>query len=207
MGFLHPKRREGYQLLADFALGAMKRAEEAGKLQDNTAYRTVALTLFLRAFRTLNAIRILCDEGYGEEALVLARSLLNIAIDLGYISMEDSDSPARRWLFFYGIVAREEIHRHPSPDDLSDVAEVQELGDEIVRRFPAYEKDARKGWSGLSIREGAQKSNIEARYWYDYVYWDLSSVEHADSFGTATTSFRTDKGRANYCTEPPDPWL
>ena len=39
------------------------------------------------------------------------------------------------------------------------------------------------------------------------MYWDLSSAEHADSFGTATTSFRTDKGRANYCTEPSDPWL
>jgi len=176
-------------------------------LHEDTSYRKVVLCLFPRAVKAFHAIRLLCDEGYGEDGLVLARSLINIAIDLGFISAEDREKCATRWFFYYAIVALDEVTRHPVPDDLSDVARLSELRDEIVRRDPQVSKTFRRGWSGKTIAERAEKSGLDHKYWYKYIYWELSAVEHSDVFGTTSLVRSSGKGWERYITPHSPAWV
>ncbi len=184
VGRLHDKILQAHRLVADFSRKAMERADKAGLLKRDTPYRGVVLVLFPRALKAFNAIGLLCDAGLGEDALVLTRTLINVGIDLSYISVEDREQRARRWWWFYGVAAYQEVTRHPRPDDLSDVAEIKELSDEVVRRIPDLGRGS--GWAGLTIAARARQSGLDSEYWYKYQYWYLSGVEHSDALGTAS---------------------
>ena len=62
-----------------------------------TAAGPGVMFLFGKIWRSFNAARILAQEGYGPDAMVVARSLVNGAIDLAYIVREDSEERARQW--------------------------------------------------------------------------------------------------------------
>lgn len=62
-----------------------------------TAAGPAVVFLLGKIWRSFNAARILAQEGYGPDAMVVARSLVNGAIDLGYIVKADSEERARQW--------------------------------------------------------------------------------------------------------------
>src|SRR4029077_11854845 len=55
------------------------------KLRVRTRPEEVCAFLFGKATKTLNAIRVLCEAGFGQDAVILTRSLVNLVIDLWYI--------------------------------------------------------------------------------------------------------------------------
>src|SRR5690242_7420085 len=56
-----------------------------GRLRMTGQARKVLAGAFGKAIKTLDAIRIACESGCGEDAMILARSLVNLTINLGYI--------------------------------------------------------------------------------------------------------------------------
>jgi len=55
------------------------------KLRVRTRPEEVCAFLFGKATKTMNAIRVLCEGGFGQDAVILTRSLVNLVIDLWYI--------------------------------------------------------------------------------------------------------------------------
>jgi hypothetical protein len=61
--------------------------------------RTVLAGCYGKALKTLDAIRIPCEAGDGEDAMILARSLVNLTINMGYVGRaSDPDEPARDFI-------------------------------------------------------------------------------------------------------------
>jgi hypothetical protein len=179
--------------------------------------------LFARATKTVWAIRILCEEGLGEDALVLGRSLLNLLIDFAYISAAESERRGTLWEKFEDVLAYELATRQQRAheDELvereyteEEIAEYRAARDAAVREFfPWYDRgEYHRGWSGKTIRERARGADrrvvpegrghpgLEPEY--ELVYWALSGVEHSDVFGVASLIRVDGEGHVSVSAEP-----
>src|SRR5260370_41473566 len=57
-----------------------------------------AAMLYGRSRKAVDAVRLLAATGFGHDAMVLARSLVNACIDLAYICKADSDDRTDQWI-------------------------------------------------------------------------------------------------------------
>ena len=71
----------------------------AGGYPDTKKNRIVSAFL-VKATKTHNAIIILCKQGYGEDAVILARSLFDMLVDILYITRFKLDTMADRYEFY-----------------------------------------------------------------------------------------------------------
>jgi len=87
------------QSILSLADGLYQRNEGKAVL-DRTRYSAMAVaSLYGKARKQMEAIYLLASQGYGEDAMILARSLANLCIDLGYVTAEadQTETRARRW--------------------------------------------------------------------------------------------------------------
>ena len=126
-----------------------------------------------KALKTFDAIRILCEGGYGEDAVILARSLVNVIINMGYIrSASDRDELARDFVAAGRIAHRDFMKQFPEPSPDS--------GKEVD--WPAFEKRAKR-WE-FNIRKRAEDAGLEKTYQEHYRFG--SSFEHSDAWSLAS---------------------
>lgn len=143
---------------------------------------TLAVAFFFaKAWKTYNAILILAEKGYGEDAMILARSLTGLCIDLAYISQEDSEERARDWQAV-GKLTRRRIAKefNTTPPD-----EATTNWNEIKTRAKRWMKPG-------SIESRAQASGL--LNFYKIAYRRGSTFEHSDSWSSLTYLERNEAG-------------
>lgn len=153
--------------------------ELAGTLWERNASRVTldtgrpstaaVLGLHAKARKTFRAIGLLARQGYGEDRIILARSLINLCIDLGYICREDSDDRARQWMA-RGRISRRELGERfgVKPPDEAKV-------DWAVMTTQA------KKWKAVPIFDRAKDADL--LNFYEVAYRHGSVFEHSDAWG------------------------
>lgn len=118
----------------------------------------VILLAAAKADKTLNAILFLCQNGFGEDATILSRSLFEIYWNLEYIFSIDDNSLAKRF-FDYDWVVRKEMYDYikdkplfqqiiSSKDNEDDIIEVEKQALEMNKK---YNFNKPFGWAPISI--------------------------------------------------------
>jgi hypothetical protein len=135
-----------------------------------TSAGPTVMFLFGKIWKSFNAARILAQEGYGPDAMVVARSLVNGAIDLGYIVKANSEERARQWCAV-GEMAQQQYREQfgGAPDRDRDL------------NGASIEAQA-KLWRKLGIKKRAEDSGLEDLYRIAYAAG--SSTEHSDSWSS-----------------------
>jgi len=148
-----------------------------------------------KAHKTHRAIVVLCRQGYGEDAAILLRTLLELAIDVRYIALDPGDDRGQRWLD-YDSVTRYEFSatalRSPLPEwddvrqSIQEDPALQQRIDAEARRVQkrwGFWKAERKGrligpgyWHGSSTKQIAKQIGWE--WSYDLVYTQTSLLTH-----------------------------
>jgi uncharacterized protein DUF5677 len=125
-----------------------------------------------KAEKTARAALLIANRGYTEDAFILARSLVNLAIDLSYLSARDTD----RFETYRaaGRVARRRVA------EAADVAPV----DEERIDWTSAEKRARLWQKPGAIKQRASKSGCTEIY--ERAYRHGSSYEHSDAWSLLT---------------------
>jgi hypothetical protein len=98
---------------------------EAKAILDRSPQATLAVaSLYAKGRKQAEALELIASKGYGEDdALILARSLVNLCIDLAYITTDPSQTEdrARRWAAKGRVVRREFGNRvGTTPPDEND---------------------------------------------------------------------------------------
>lgn len=143
---------------------------------------TLAVTFFFaKAWKTYNAVLILAEKRYGEDAMILARSLTSLCIDLAYICQEDSEERARDWQAV-GKLTRKRLAKefNTAPPD-----EATTDWDEIKIRAKRWKKPG-------SIESRARASGL--LNFYKIAYRRGSSFEHSDSWSSLSYLERNEAG-------------
>lgn len=93
------RERHGKALRACEDLTALDREIRAAHpISAKGGGRLAVVFLHAKARKTFGAILLLAREGYGEDAMILARSLTNVCIDLAYLTAADTPERVRVWL-------------------------------------------------------------------------------------------------------------
>jgi hypothetical protein len=148
----------------------------------NTLTKRIILFHYIRAINLHIAIVKLCMEGHANEAFVILRSLLNLLINLKWITSEDSQSRMQRFADFDIVGKKLSIDRAINKGTISKEKAAERFPD-LNRKFEVVKmkynlKSNRdfKNWSGVNIFNMAQEIGFED-YYLD-IYSQLSDIEH-----------------------------
>ncbi len=89
---------QAYDQVISVADDLLARNEQKFAIDPARRRTRAAALLYGRSRKAVDAVRILAANGYGEDAMVLARSLVNACIDLAYICKLDSDDRTEQWI-------------------------------------------------------------------------------------------------------------
>ena len=141
----------------------------AGRFRMKGTARKVFASAWGKALKTLDAIRITCESGFGEDALILARSLVNSTINVSYIGRGvDPDERARDYVASGRIAHRKFLLQFgPLPPGWDKDVD-----------WPTTEERAKR-WDNVPIADRAREAGVSALYEQTYRFG--SSFEHSDS--------------------------
>jgi len=155
-----------YDLMAD--VGQAVRKLPAG-WQPRSAQKVVVLHLFVRSYKTTQAIHTLFSNGFSQDAQSLLRGLTEGVIDLYYI-LRKPGMRARQFADFI-VIGKKDWMRSmelafpewPIPPQVKKKVESEYSA--LLARRPDY-KHLRRSWSSRGIAERAQDANCKNLYFY-----------------------------------------
>lgn len=146
-----------------------------------SAYSRALDLFFVEAFKSHGSLYPLCVMGHGEDAATIARRLLEIAFQVGYLCLEDQDREKRGELYLaYFWHNAKEIIKLNIPEDRRQWWEKHyDLHKRWLPLRPSG--DPLQNWSGLSFAAMAERIGLKDTYETDYRF--LSNVAHCSARG------------------------
>jgi hypothetical protein len=142
-----------------------------------------------KAFKTHEALMLLCKKGYGEDAFMLARTLFELGVMSSYILQDPTEKILRRYLEHDWVTRKEMYDYVITKDDLLESLNkemearltnpIEEVGKEYSRVMKEYQYKPHGGWSDKSISKMAE--SIGRKDMYDTVYRVQCTVSHANA--------------------------
>lgn len=140
--------------------------------------------LFIQAFKSHGSLYSLCILGHCEDAATIARRILEIALQVGYLDCEESEREkrGREYLAYFFHLVPKGILGNPSLTP-KERERWQELYDEN-KKWLKFTKSGNPlpTWAGLSVADLAKKLNMQITYDVDYRF--LSNMAHGSSAGS-----------------------
>jgi hypothetical protein len=155
--------------------------------------------LYCRSYRLHWSILILCDNGFGQEAGILLRSLIEQVVNMAWIGKEDPDHRAKLFVD-YSHIARKKLYdnweKHRVFDNLTDpqkqfIEDKREIERLYLEAKENYKDESR--WAPKHIKTRADEVGLG--YDWDFYYWNLSFFVHSNS--ASQFEFIRKKGKDN----------
>jgi hypothetical protein len=186
----YAKAFDGFERIQQVGDQLVERNQEKVVL-DRTRFATLAaVSLYAKARKAARALHLLADNGFGEDGLILGRSMVNLAIDFEYIcgTKSTAEAFARQW-FARGQVVRHEFATRTGTRWKS--------ADKIEWKRETLLANA---WKACSIEQRARAANMPS--YYDLPYRHGCSFDHSDSWGAASFLDITLDGTVDLLTAP-----
>ena len=169
------KELRACSVLIECVNSVLERYEGKLTLKGNDTEKDLTLlvsAMFGKAGKTFRAVIELCCLGFGEDALVLLRSNINLMINLLYILFENSLERAGDYIAHGHVEQRKylKLAHNAEPEGLKRV------------RWNEIEPRASR-WKKLTIEGKAAKA--KQSYHYDVGYRFYSSIEHSDAMAVS----------------------
>ncbi len=171
------KLEQRYQDLFRFTEKTAKKSRNflIGERPDSVG-KKVILFHFARAAYLLDAIFRLCNQGFATEAMVILRSLLNLYINIKWLTTSNSEERLARFVDFGAVYEALAFDRLAERRGSSANFHPREDFELVKRKYGLKKTSDFFRGSGKSIRQMAKDVNLDSEY--DVVYSHLSAVEH-----------------------------
>lgn len=192
-------------------------------------FRDTCYVLFAKSTKAFRAIQHLCNNGigYGEDAIILTRSLLENLITLAYISNPQStDERERRaklfinWIIIDGNRLKDRLKDgDPVKAQLEQNLKIMDPNGEIYKKAKRLfqeqccnicksgRRQNKWSWSGLSIKDMAEEVGLLEPY-YNKVYWLYSQIVHPHPGGSSSYMKPNPSGEGVIiCDTPNSGWI
>ncbi len=184
-------------VLIDSMNEVIDRYEGSIKLRENQPERDLDLlvaAMQAKAGKTFQAVLQLCCLGFGEDALILLRSNVNLMINLLYILSGDAAQRAGDFIAFSHYQQEKYLRTahgvRPSWADKLDWKEINKRAAE---------------WKKLTIESRAKKA--KSSFHYDIGYRFYSSVEHGDAWAVDRYVVEWNEDGPKISSEPSDQYV
>jgi hypothetical protein len=178
------------------SLGSFKRGEG----DFDTDFEGIAELTAAKAVKTCQAIIRLCGAGFGEDAMMLTRSLLEAAMALAYMEADATDARSQRLLDFdyserakkLGALLREHGEMLAAVGRLEDAKRalpgLKELQQGFREAHQIEDWREERTWSGKSVRHTFEAAGL--LWLYNTLYKDSSELLHYTPAGLGPYAVR-----------------
>ena len=164
---------------------------------------------YVKALSLLDTIQILCQRNKTGESGIILRSLLNLFINLKWLTLkEDSDKRMQRYADYEIISKKRKMDlasiRPSNPSENQKAEKLNKNFDEIVKKYnlnPKNWKDLSL-WSGKTIRQMAKDVSLLDDY--EKIYSYLSFEEHTDPSTARNYLSRSKNEISSFIAKPDD---
>lgn len=165
------------------------------KLFDLPAHQRIFLFILTRSIKTYSSIRLLCEQGFGQDAATLLRSLLENLVTAEYIlyDPDQADKHARRFVAYKWIILRRHLQEEEQRLDILGKAAMDDFiarktviiqkADEFIKEFKVSSDRALVTWSGRTVRDMAKAARKELLEEYDRTFRMCSRFSHPGILG------------------------
>lgn len=150
----------------------------------NTTAKQVTLFHLVRAGYLLEATYTLCSKGLATEAMVILRSLLNLYINLKWLTSTDIEQRFQRFADFEVVFKKLATQTVIEHGDIWDEIKNENLKihdqdfEQVKNKYGLTKKKDFFNWSGKSIFMMASEKGVNLEKEYRIIYGRLSSIEH-----------------------------
>ena len=181
----------------------------------DSSLQDVTVFLLAKSTKSFRALNILCEKGFGEDAAIIARSILENLITLSYINKENSEERAELFSGYAAINREEkikelkedkedidllseiEIKEKENKDDGIDVVKdrIEKIRNKECQRIKnnSEYKTVKYSWSCLSIKDMAKETGLYKIY-YNQIYWLICQFSHPDSRSSKSYMYKNKRG-------------
>jgi hypothetical protein len=141
-----------------------------------------------KAFKTYEAILLLCRSGYGEDAFMLARTLFELMVTNSYILRDSTEDTLMRYMHYDWVTRKEMYDYIVSVPDLLAQLNAEIASGKRINTVPEVEEEYknamakysyRNGWSDKSIK--GMSEAIGRMDMYNTVYKMQCTVGHTNA--------------------------
>lgn len=160
------------------------------------------LHLAVQVLRKHEALELLAERGFGQEAGMILRSMFEATVNAMWIA-KDFDTRIKRYHAYQFFSARKYQNladkwgikgkQTPKKDDTSVNKSLKQIGEENGwRELPKYGFRKHEYWSGMSLKKMAEEIGWLQRY--EFVYQIYSDVIHSSASSAADYFSQSDSG-------------
>ena len=154
-------------------------------IKPKTDFEWAITFLFYRAYKLYWTILILSQKGFGPEAAILVRSLMEHAVNMQWIAKDNHDKRAKLFLE-YCHVARKKLYdnydKYGVFPNLTDTEkQSMESGEEIEKRYEEVKQNYPNEWYWAPNKIRTRAHDVGAAYDWDFYYWGFSFLAHPNA--------------------------
>lgn len=167
-----------------------KYADTGLPIREWSQSKSFMIFAFVKSYRTVNSVLLLCEHGNGQDAFMLVRTLFELLITAAYIFKEDTENRVTQyneydWVLrnkMLGSVKKnknakgKELLQKRSKNEGIDLKEIKQKSKEVLQGY--LEGDA-ETWSKKSVFQMAKAVGLEDLY--DSLYALGSQLTHSAS--------------------------
>jgi len=151
--------------------------------EEELLYKGAMLFFFSKAYKSYQAIKTLWENGFAEDAFVLARTIFEIALQARYMTKEPrtrarlffEHDPVERYRYYEGLKKLGDTELIQTIESRTEeLSELKQQHDILKDKYPKG-----KGWWGKTIRQLAEQSGREMERRYIAIYWMQSNFVHS----------------------------
>lgn len=157
-------------------------ADPSIRISQRDYHKVLFYLQMVKMHTAFGGVMELIKKGYGVDAMIIVRSMLNNLVNCKWIMGSRQKTKAKRFIK-YNLVLRKKFLdiAKKYPEHKGHFKKILDEEQKIVFSYKKVEKlfakDKNK-WAGISIKQMAKDANYE---WdYDFVYNLASSLEHSD---------------------------
>lgn len=203
------------QLNQDLLLLIEGYADNGIPIGEWTQPKSFLIFAFAKSYRTVNSVLLLCENGYGQDAFMLVRTLFELLITTAYIFKEDTDNRITQYNEYDWVLRNKMLSSVKKNKDskgksllqersLSEGINLKEIKQKSKEVLQSYEEEDAQTWSKKSIFQMAKAVGLEDLY--DSLYALGSQLTHSAS-RSANEYMRVVDGELELLTYPSDNYI
>ncbi len=130
--------------------------QKGGLKEQSYNHEKAAAILFSQAYGRFLAVKVLCEDGMGDAALIVLRSLLNLFFIFHWILAKHKESRGKRYMGWYWRTWKKRIQLEPANYDAARKREVRR-NYRMLRHLYTYR---------VKDRASGKFKRVEAKFWY-----------------------------------------
>lgn len=163
--------------LEDIATKAIGKITLKGDVDKFLAFSTS------KGLKTFRALMLLCKNGYGQDAGILARSLFELSLCVEYVLKNDTESLTKRWLD-HDKIFRAQILDYAEKEKITDdlpnelnINNIENIKKEAQKAQETHKYKNKNRWIDKKYSEMA--TDVGSQKAYDTVYKLLCNLQHS----------------------------